>query len=198
MASIALMRGLKTLSVTPGGSGGVVLAPQSQHVRVCLRYSMTSGLIGGTSITCRRFGFGSSPRSGAPHSSHDGGLMSTILSTLSGERSWRVVPLWPGWPPRFRPDGFLFGRAATFGGSDDGGFPGASTPDVGPALPRRGGVAGVQADPRLKIGHAGEELDDLLLERAILIEEFFVGLHCISWTHTISADEAAKYTGLCG
>ncbi len=149
------MRGLKMLSVTPGGNGAVVLAPQSPHGSVCRarqrarlpvrrtnapgrRYSVTSGLIGGTSITCRRLGVGSSPRSGAPHSSHDGGLSSTILSTLSGGRSGRVVPLWPGWPPRFRPEGLFFGharqgrphirrsltfgRAATFGGSDDGGF----------------------------------------------------------------------------
>ena len=36
--------------------------------------------------------------------------------------SARVTPLCPGWPPRLRPDGFRFGLAATFGGSDEGGF----------------------------------------------------------------------------
>jgi hypothetical protein len=32
--------------------------------------------------------------------------------------------LWPGWPPRFRPEGEAGGRRLTFtaGGSDEGGF----------------------------------------------------------------------------
>ena len=41
---------------------------------------------------------------------------------FSGGRSDRVVPLCPGWPPGFRPEGFLLGRAATFGGSLEGGL----------------------------------------------------------------------------
>ena len=45
---------------------------------------------------------------------------STTLSTSPTGSNIRVVPRWPGWPPRFLPVADFFGRC-TFGPSDDGG-----------------------------------------------------------------------------
>ena len=119
---MAFSRGAKALEPTPGGKRAVVLAPHSSHGSVCRRYSVTSGSTGGTSVTWSRRGFGSLPWSFAAHRSQVSGVSSMIRLTFSAGRSDRVAPLWPGWPPRLRPEGLLFGRAATFGGSDEGGF----------------------------------------------------------------------------
>ena len=46
------------------------------------------------------------------------------LADLLGWDECRVCRLWPGWPPRFRPDGGTGGRRLTFtaGGSVEGGL----------------------------------------------------------------------------
>ena len=138
---MAFSRGAKALEPTPGGKRAVVLAPHSSHGSVCRRYSVTSGSTGGTSVTWSRRGFGSLPWSFAAHRSQVSGVSSMIRLTFSAGRSdlvsdrWSAYSvidaarrqlcwahLWPGWPPRLRPEGLLFGRAATFGGSDEGGF----------------------------------------------------------------------------
>src|SRR5262249_20832068 len=61
-------------------------------LKLCRReynwYSVTSGRGGGSSITCRRSGSGSSPCRGRPQRRHDAGLHGTVRSGGNRGRSW--------------------------------------------------------------------------------------------------------------
>src|SRR5262249_8272802 len=48
-------------------------------------------------------------------------FVSPTPSTSSTGRSRRKAPRCPGWPPRLRPEGGVFGRAGVWGGSEEGG-----------------------------------------------------------------------------
>jgi hypothetical protein len=109
------------VALASAGNSPRVRSPHSSQHSSCSRNSVTTGRIGGTSITCVRRGSASRPFSRALHRRQRIGTHSTTLLTCSGGSNSRLWCLWPGCPPRLRslrsPS-----RLGAPGGSDDGGF----------------------------------------------------------------------------
>ena len=76
---------------------------QQGQISRCSRCSITSGVIGGISITRWRNGSGSSPCNKVPQWRQASGWCSTTSFTRSIGSSFGPDPGWPGWPPRLRP-----------------------------------------------------------------------------------------------
>ncbi len=66
-------------------------------------------------------GRGSEPSRVAPHPEQAAGLQVRVSASCSGGTRGRVARLWPGWPPRFLPEGVRGGCRLRWMGSVDGG-----------------------------------------------------------------------------